>query len=473
MKRRDFLLAASAAVLAGPAWAGRPRRKPAPSVAQLFAGAGLGDASLGFAAIDLGSGAVLQAEGAGLALPPASTLKTVTALYALDRLGPQHRFTTRVLRDGDTLVLAGGGDPALDTDALAVLAAKTAQAVGDWRPLRFAVWGGALPQVEEIAPGQAAHLAYNPSISGMILNYNRVYLGWRCEADCTLDLQARGSAQSPRAWTISAGTKSGGGFGHSIAEGREHWQVPRAGLGRSGSRWLPVRRPEAYAGDVFQTLARAQGLPLPAPEVAHMPPAGVEIARLDSAPLTVLLRGMLEHSTNLTAEVVGLAASGAMSQADSARTMGEWLAGLGITGAVVADHSGMSPQNRISAQALARLLARSQARAALRPLLNSDPLREVLGEAAQGHGRNGAPLVQAKTGTLNFVSCLAGYAAAEGREIAFAALMADEPRLAATTGQDWPQGSLAWVKRAKLLQRDLVAASLRGAAAPAALPPEI
>lgn len=473
MKRRELLLAASAAVLAGPAWAGRPRRKPAPSVAQLFAGAGLGDASLGFAAIDLGSGAVLQAEGAGLALPPASTLKTVTALYALDRLGPQHRFATRVLRDGDTLVLAGGGDPALDTDALAVLAAETAQAVGDWRPLRFAVWGGALPQVEQIAPGQAAHLAYNPSISGMILNYNRVYLGWRCEADCTLDLQARGSAQSPRAWTISAGTKSGGGFGHSVAEGREHWQVPRAGLGRSGSRWLPVRRPEAYAGDVFQTLARAQGLPLPAPEVAHMPPAGVEIARLDSAPLTVLLRGMLEHSTNLTAEVVGLAASGAMSQADSARAMGEWLAAAGITGAVLADHSGMSPQNRISAQALARLLARPQARAALRPLLNSDPLREVLGEAAQGHGRNGAPLVQAKTGTLNFVSCLAGYAAAEGREIAFAALMADEPRLAATTGQDWPQGSLAWVKRAKLLQRDLVAASLRGDAAPAALPPEI
>src|SRR5690606_36801596 len=114
-------------------------------------------------------------------------------------------FKTRVLRDGDTLVLAGGGEPALDIVALAILTAETAQAVGDWRPLRFAVWGGALPQVEEIAPGQAAHLAYNPSISGMILNYNRVYLGWRCEADCTLDLQARGSAQLPRARTISAG----------------------------------------------------------------------------------------------------------------------------------------------------------------------------------------------------------------------------------------------------------------------------
>ena len=473
MKRREFLFFSAAATIANPAWADRPRRKPAPPVAQLLSGAGLGDASIGFAAIDVNSGAILQAEGAGRALPPASTLKTVTALYALNRLGPQHRFTTRVLRDGDTLVLAGGGDPALDTDALATLAAETARAVGDWRPERFAVWGGALPQVDQIAPGQAAHLAYNPTMSGMILNYNRVHLGWRCETDCTLNLQARGTAQSPRAWTISAGIRPGGGFGHSIAEGREHWQVPRAGLGRSGSRWLPVRRPEAYAGDVFQTLARAQGLALPAPEVAHVPPAGTEIARLDSAPLTVLLRGMLEHSTNLTAEVVGLAASGAATQADSARAMGEWLAGLGITGAVFQDHSGMSTQNRIPAAALARLLAGPQARAALRPLLNTDPLRDVLGEAAQGHGRDGGALVQAKTATLNFVSSLAGYAVADGREIAFAALMADEQRLAATTGQDWPEGSLVWVRRVKLLQRDLVAASLRDDPPPAVLPPEI
>ena len=93
------------------------------------------------------------------------------------------------LRAGDTLVLAGGADPELDTDGLAALAADSAKAAGGWTPARFVVWGGALPRLLAISAGQAAQLAYNPALSGMILNFNRVHLGWRCEAGCTLALE--------------------------------------------------------------------------------------------------------------------------------------------------------------------------------------------------------------------------------------------------------------------------------------------
>ena len=435
----------------------------------------LGAADLGFVAIDLRSGTTGMSVQPDMMLPPASTLKTVTALYALDRLGAGHRFTTRVLRDGDTLVLAGGGDPTLDTDGLAALAQDTARAVGDWRPARFVVWGGALPRVEQIAPGQAAHLAYNPAISGMILNFNRVHLGWRCETDCALSLEARAEGHSPRAYSIAAAVRPGGGaYLHGASGGREQWDIPRRGLSARGTRWLPVRRPEAYAGDVFQTLARAAGLPLPAPEVIDTAPSGAEIARRDSEPLPAILHGMLKHSTNLTAEVVGLAASGADGQVASAQAMAGWLAETGAGPAQLADHSGLSAGNRISAGVLARLLARPAARGELRPLLNADPLRDVLGPDAGGSGAGGAPLVEAKTGTLNFVSCLAGYATLpQGAEVAFAALVADDRRRAATEGQDWPEGSLAWVRRAKLLQRDLVAASVTAPEPFHPLPPEI
>lgn len=464
MKRRTLLLSglAAGASLAAPAWAGRPRRKPLPSPVQMRAQARLGDAELGFAAIDLRTGEAGLSVQPDLMLPPASTLKTVTALYALDRLGAGHRFTTRVLRDGDTLVLAGGGDPTLDSDGLAVLAEDTARALGGWWPARFVVWGGALPRVEEIAPGQAAHLAYNPAISGMILNFNRVHLGWRCETECALSLEARAARHSPPAYTVGARVRTGGGaYVHDAGGDRETWDIPRKGLSARGTRWLPVRRPEAYAGDVFQTLARAAGLALPAPEMAEASPAGTEIARRDSDPLPAILRGMLKHSTNLTAEVVGLAASGAGGQLASAQAMAGWLEATGAGPAQLADHSGLSAGNRISAGVLARLLARPASVRALRPLLNADPLRDVLGKDAGGSGVAGTPRVEAKTGTLNFVSCLAGYARnPDGAEVAFAALVADDRRRAATAGQDWPEGSLAWVRRAKLLQRDLVAASL-------------
>ena len=473
MNRRGVIMGlvglAAAPVWADPAAARRPPTRPpprpAPSGRALLLRAGLGDAQMSCATLNLATGHAGPAWQPDLMLPPASTLKTVTTLFALDRLGPAHRFATRVLRAGDVLVLAGGGDPTLDTDGLAALAADTARAVGDWRPARLVVWGGALPRLPEIAPGQAAHLAYNPALSGMILNFNRVHLGWRCETGCRLSLEARADGTSPRAYTVSAATRPGrGAFGHAVTDGVEHWDIPREFLGRQGSRWLPVRRPEAYAGDVFQTLCRAKGLVLPAPEVVEELPEGGEIARRDSPLLTEILRGMLEYSTNLTAEVVGLAASGGASLADSAARMADWVGMTTGGAAILADHSGLSVENRISAATLVRVLARPGAQATLQPLLNRDPLREVLGADARGDGSNGAPLVRAKTGTLNFVSCLAGYARnPDGVEQAFAVMVADGEKRARTSGQELPSGVLTWTRRAKEVQRDVVAAGLHDA----------
>ena len=133
-----------------------------------------------------------------------STMKAITALYALDRLGPAHRFRTRVIRAGDTLILAGGGDPVLTTDDLAQLADELA-ALRTASPARFAVWGGALPAIPEIAAEQDDHLPYNPAISGLMLNFNRVHLGWtRVGVDHQISVEARAASHSPRAAAMPA-----------------------------------------------------------------------------------------------------------------------------------------------------------------------------------------------------------------------------------------------------------------------------
>ena len=124
--------------------------------------------------------------------------------------------------------------------------------------------------------------------------------------------------------------------------------------------------------------------------------------------------------------------------------------------------------------ALVALLARPDSAARLRPLLNRDPLAEALGREGGGDGAPGRPLVEAKTGTLNFVSNLAGYARGpDGAERAFAVMVADLPRRAATEGQELPEGVLGWTARAKRLQRDVVAAACAGAEPTGPLPPEI
>lgn len=439
------------------------------------------DGTLAYTVIDPATGAVLADRMGDLPLAPASTLKAVTALYALSRLGADYRFATRVIRAGNMLILAGGGDPVLDSDALADLAAKTAaaeQASGLPAPTSFVVWGGALPRVAQLDPNQAAHLPYNPTVSGMILNFNRVHLGWRRgEAGYQLSLQARGSKVSPRAYTIaiSAADRSLPLFTYDGGAKRESWTVARRSLGRSGSRWLPVRRPELYAGDVFQTLCRARGLVLPNPEVIELLPEGREIARHESPPLRRIVAGMMEYSTNLTAEVIGLAASGAGDIPASARAMQDWLDGQGIAGPYrFADHSGLSPDNVMTSAGLARVIALLGGASDLRGVMKNIPLRDARGKRIDSPIR-----IEAKTGTLNFVSNLTGYAQdGTGRSLVFAILAANPARHQASRGQELPEGVIGWTRSAKAAQQELIqnwfAQGLGGFASPQSQPlPEI
>lgn len=431
----------------------RPPAKPVPGSASLIARADL-PGQVSYAVFDPQSATMLETGAGSAPLAPASTLKIVTALYALDRLGPVHRFRTRIMRAGDMLVLVGAGDPVLSTDDLADLASRLAE-TGQGSPKRFAVWGGALPGIEEIAPPQADHLAYNPALSGMILNFNRVHLGWRrADGDYQMSLEARAARNSPRAYTITAHSAAQQDlFSYSLDDEREIWTVSRSAMGRAGSRWLPVRQPELYAGDVFQTLCRAKGLVLPAPEVIDSLPAAEELVSHESPPLRKIVEDMLYYSTNLTAEVIGLHASGAADLPGSAAKMQEWVATQGLPdGFSFADHSGLSADSRVTAEAMVRLLAGPGLDAGLPDLLKHDPLAGVSDPKALKQAE-----VYAKTGTLNFVSNLAGYASAPtGHRLAFATLCVDVPRHAASRGLDLPAGVITWTRRAKRLQHDLI-----------------
>ncbi|WP_246587912.1 D-alanyl-D-alanine carboxypeptidase/D-alanyl-D-alanine endopeptidase [Paracoccus bogoriensis] len=435
----------------------RPPRRPPVDPRAIVARAGL-PGQTGFALIRAGQPTPPQhLAQATMAIAPASTVKALTAMYALDRLGATHRFRTRLILAEDMLILAGGGDPTLSTDDLARLAADLA-ALGRPLPARFAVWDGALPVLAQIAPEQAVHLPYNPSISGLMLNFNRVHLGWsRVGADYRIQVEARGTALSPQAHTISARAADQRDlFTYREDGGREFWTVSRAALGGQGSRWLPVRLPALYAGDVFQTLARARGLALPAPEVITHLPQGETLAHHDSAPLDAMIRDMLRYSTNITAEALGLHASGAPDLAQSGARMLDWLTadepGL-RQGMRLADHSGLSEASRVSALSLARILAGPGAETGLPGLLRRNPLQQ---EAP-------APEVAAKTGTLNFVSNLAGYVQGpSGARGAFAILCVDPARRAAAIGQEQPAGVQAWTRQARALQAGLLSAFAAG-----------
>src|SRR5690625_4436209 len=138
----------------------------------------------GWLAVDLDNGKVIDASHEDLAFVPASVAKLPTAAFALHALGADHRFQTTLLATGPIengrlkgdLVLQGGGDPELDTDALLLLVQQLVASGLHSIEGRFLADGTALPQQREITPAQEIDAAYNPSVSGLNLNFNRVHV---------------------------------------------------------------------------------------------------------------------------------------------------------------------------------------------------------------------------------------------------------------------------------------------------------
>ncbi len=457
LTRRGFV-GGTAAVLA---WPGSARAAAPESVAEIVGRSGLGEVT-GFLVADAASGAVIEAHAGDEARPPASVAKVPTALFALEALGEGYRFRTVVRATGPVaagvlggdLVLEGGGDPVLDTDRMGdLVAAVRAQGVAQVSG-RFLVADGALPRLDEIEPGQPQYAGYNPAISGINLNFNRVHVDWAPEAGGPrLGVSAPGNRFNAPVAGIAAAAGSGG-MEHRDDGAREDWVLPRRTLRGRGSIWLPVRRPATYAGEVFRVLAGQGGLVLPAPEVVATAYSGTEIAASDSPDLGRMMGDMLHFSTNLTAEVAGLTAAGAPpSLAASAGAMGGWLAErYAVAGANFVNHSGLSERSQISPAAMVRVLVAEAGR--LPGMLRERAPRGADGQPALPQG---ARLV-AKTGTLNFVSALAGYVEVRGRRLAFAIFAADpaaRARLPDPVASDAP-GAGAWEARARAQEAALV-----------------
>ena len=480
MYSRRWVLSALLAGVAQPGFAeapsSSPRPEPRPGRAATLSqsqvtGKGraiVEEANLGgavsFVVAETATGRVLESHDADTALPPASVAKTMTTFYALDRLGPQHRFTTRVLGTGPIrsgrlqgdLILAGTGDPTLDTDALGALAASLAARGVTTVAGRFLAYGGGVPYLSQIDGNQPGHVGYNPAIAGLNLNYNRVNFEWqRRGKGYDLGMDARGTRFLPEVsmTRIRAVDREVPLFTYKGTRLTEEWTVSARALGKGGNRWLPVRHPQLYTAEVFATLMRALGLSLPPVRLIDSLPAAAVLAEQRSEALDEMIRDMLRWSTNLTAEVLGLSASGAPSLRTSARLMTDWAAGRGVSAKLV-DHSGLSGDNRIAAAEMVKML-RAARNTALPDLLRDKGLYDVGGR----ENKEDPVRVRAKTGTLNFVSGLAGYIApGSGPELTFAILSADiqrRDRLPMSQREN-PKGGKHWIRRARNMQNSLV-----------------
>jgi len=452
--RRGFLAGASAALTALP---GSEQAWAAPPPAGRF----------GHILMDADTGEVLDESAADDLFIPASTTKSITALAALSTLTPTTRFMTSVhargpltggVLNGD-LTLVGGGDAALDTQDLALLA-KALHSKGVRRITgTYAVTGIDGPDTAVLNAQQPLQAGYNPAIGSLCLNYNRALLRWRNgTGGRRLSTHAFADKRSVPARSVLFREARGASLPrHDLADAREVWTIPAQSLRRDGERWFPVRRPALYAATVFRDLCIAEGITLPEPVETDIVPTGPPIAAHRSDVIFGQLKKMMKYSTNLTAEMMGIAATRGMTgiaptTVEAAATAtADWLLNQGIVNSapILENHSGLSTRSRLSPRQMAMILRAG---------------RERLGDAyASLHttgklrgSQDGLPdyTFRTKTGTMHFVRCLTGFIEVGRRNTVFAIFHGEDEQRALLDArytpydERKPQGGQRWLRGA-------------------------
>lgn len=438
-------------------------------------------AEIAFVVIDAESGTVTAAQAADRPMPPASTAKVATMISALELLGPDFRFQTRVLATGapdatgtlaGDLVLAGGGDPLLTPQDLFGLAVRLKD-LGLRRVAgRFLYDETLLPALPAINPDQPAEARYNPGVSALSVDFNRWRLLWRPNGDGLAPVLTR---LPPLDGHRAAPDDRPHGPGREVLWDGRTWKLS-ADAATEGDRFLPVKAPGQATAELFRRLAAQAGITLPAPQ----PGAASKNARIATAiaglPLSEIARLGLEHSNNLVSELVGLTAARLLdgrtdSLAASASTLSNWLhkavGGGDWRGWNLPNHSGLSRHARVTANQMAAVLRFAHGRRyggwPFTSLLPTAGFRKAfrdrfLNEAAAGR-------IWAKTGTLHYAKGLVGYLmGADGRTKAFALYIAD-PAARGTydalddAARDAPEAqgrALAWIDAAERAEQAIV-----------------
>jgi D-alanyl-D-alanine carboxypeptidase/D-alanyl-D-alanine-endopeptidase (penicillin-binding protein 4) len=411
----------------------------------------LSTARVGVHVADLDSGAKLYAKNDGDKLNPASNVKLFTTAAALAMLGPEYRWKTVVYTDAlpsggevkGKMYLKGHGDPTLVVEDL-------------WK-LTSDLWARGVRKISgdlvvddsffddiRLGPGfeqKQEDLPFRAPAGALSLNYNAVGVHVLAGPSDGAPARVVIDPQTPYFVVTNEVRTVAGARTLLTVETREsdgHTEVLVKGRIRVGdpghTQQRRVAHPYLYAAWAFKELAARRGIKIAGNITrGQVPEQAKAMAAHDSLPLGVVVRDVNKRSNNFMAEQI-LKTLGA----ESGGRPGTWQKGLDAVagfleriGIARADYkmlngSGLYDTNRFTAQQLVTLL-----RTAHKDFRFSADFVGSLAVAGAdgtiGHRMEGSlaeRFVRAKTGTLDGVSTLAGYAGAPGKApIAFAILM--------------------------------------------------
>jgi D-alanyl-D-alanine carboxypeptidase/D-alanyl-D-alanine-endopeptidase (penicillin-binding protein 4) len=368
------------------------------------------------------------------AFNPASTMKLVTTLAALDMLGPAYVWRTEVYLDGTltgdvlegNLVLKGYGDPELSLEKFWLLL-RDVRARGVREIRGDVIVDRSLFAPQPADPGQFDNdptRAYNVLPDAMLVNYKSVRLQFVPQEDSggvrILALPDLPQINIVNQLALGAGSCT---FWPERPQAvPEQARLVFTGVFPKGcgerSKNFSLLGPREYLAALFQqTWAQVGGTLKGTVRDGALPETARLLTTWESAPLADVIRSVNKFSNNVMARHIFLTLGltldyPPLDTQKAERAVREWLkrSQLELPDLVLENGSGLSRQERISPRSLARLLQFGWRNPLMPEYLASLPVAGVDGTLRQrlnwtlASGR-----AHLKTGYLEGVRTLAGY----------------------------------------------------------------
>jgi len=392
------------------------------------------------------TGEVVYQYNANKGITPASSLKILTAAAALETLGENYRFSTEVLTNGQVakgtlygnLYLRGQGDPTLlkkDFDNFASTLFKR----GVKRISGHLVGDDTYFDAKRLSPGiskEDESYYYAAQISALTVSPNADYDAGSVivEAKPTVNGKASKVSLTPATSIVRVVNRSKTvpkGYKNTLKIQRETGTnkiliTGNAPIGSVGSKeWIAVSNPTAYALDVFKKSLASKGIRFVSTSKVlrgETPENARALVSKKSMTLKELMIPFLKLSNNTHAEVLaktmGKVEYGEGSWDAGLNVMRNYAdsVGLDVNQWVFEDASGMSHANKIPSSQMSQLLYHVRSEPWYGTLLKGLPVAGGYDRFVGGtlRLRMKTPPVKgnviAKTGSLDNVSALAGYA---------------------------------------------------------------
>ena len=381
--------------------------------------------SIAVKVVSLDDGETLFEHNSKKLMTPASNVKLLTSAASLHYLGGEHVFETTILKNKENIILVGGADPELSLQVIDSLAGLVSK---DLRLIDTLFIDGGLFDDYYYGKGwmwDEGSDEYSAPISALVLNNNCINFEY---SPNEIGLPAKINI-SPETEYVTLENKS---ITVKDTVNFKKLRIDRNWVDRSNDylitgeilQWSEkdtvkknIEKPNLFFGTVFKELLESHGLTVNELFIGNTigPKDTILIHR--SKPLYDQLEEMMHDSRNLTSELL----LKYMGITDS--TIGNWEGGIrkvktylqdevkiDTSALSIADGSGLSRYNLLSANQIVKLLAHIHGQNNGDVYVNTLPNGNEKNSSLEGRLLQAQDKIFAKTGSLSGVSCLSGYA---------------------------------------------------------------